>query len=67
MYLRNQNIRDESFNKKYKKRAECEKIHRHIQGIVIFDIRRVIKLSRKLILSLELRSVSTIAANRIAK
>jgi len=40
MYLRNQNIRDEAFDEQYKKRAECEKTHGHIKGIVKFDIRR---------------------------
>ena len=48
MYLRNQNIRDESFDDQYKKRAECEKIHGHIKGTVKFDIRRVRNESRKL-------------------
>ena len=27
IYLRNQNIKDETFDYQYKKRAECEKIH----------------------------------------
>ncbi|AKB58931.1 hypothetical protein MSBR2_2415 [Methanosarcina barkeri 227] len=48
MYLRNQNIRDETFDDQYKKRAECEKIHGHIKGTVKFDIRRVRNQSRKL-------------------
>ena len=48
MYLRNQNIRDESFKELYKKRAECEKIHGHIKDTVKFDVRRVRKQSRKL-------------------
>ncbi len=48
MYLRNQNIRDESFDEQYKKRAECEKTHGHIKGTVKFDIRRIRNASRKL-------------------
>ena len=48
MYLRNQNISDESFNEQYKKRDECEKIHGHIKCTVKFDIRRVRNESRKL-------------------
>jgi len=48
MYLRNQNIRDESFEEQYKKRAECEKTHGHIKGTVKFDIRRIRNVSRKL-------------------
>ncbi len=48
MYLRNQNIRDESFDDQYKKRAECEKIHGNITGTVKFDIRRVRNGSRGL-------------------
>jgi hypothetical protein len=48
MYLRNQNIRDDSFKEIYKKRAECEKIHGHIKDTVKFDIRRVRKQSRKM-------------------
>jgi len=48
MYLRNQNIRDESFDDQYKKRAECEKIHGHIKGTVKFDIRRLRNESKKL-------------------
>jgi len=48
MYLRNQNIKDETFDDQYKKRAECEKIHGHIKGTVKFDIRRVRNGSRKL-------------------
>ena len=51
MYLRNQNIRDESFDEQYKKRAECEETHGHIkstENTVKFDIRRVRNVSRKL-------------------
>ena len=48
MYLRNQNISDESFNEQYKKRDECEKIHGHIKCTVKFDIKRVRNESRKL-------------------
>ena len=48
MYLRNQNISDESFNEQYQKRDECEKIHGHIKCTVKFDIRRVRNESRKL-------------------
>src|SRR5664280_1506073 len=48
MYLRNQNIRDESFEEQYKKRAECEKTHGHIKGTVKFDIRRIRNVSKKL-------------------
>ena len=48
MYLRNQNIRDESFDEQYKQRAECKKIHGHIKGTVKFDIRRVRNESRVL-------------------
>lgn len=48
MYLRNQNIKDETFDDQYKMRAECEKIHGHIKGTVKFDIRRVRNQSRKL-------------------
>ncbi len=32
MYLRNQNISDDSFDEQYKKRVECEMIHRHIKS-----------------------------------
>jgi hypothetical protein len=32
MYLRNQNISDDSFDEQYKKRVECEKIHGHIKS-----------------------------------
>ena len=48
MYLRNQNIRDESLEEQYKKRAECEKIHGHIKGTVKFDVRKVRNESRRL-------------------
>ena len=48
MYLRNQNILDESFEEQYKKRAECEKTHGHIKGTVKFDIRRIRNVSKKL-------------------
>ena len=48
MYLRNQNIKDETFKELYKKRAECEKIHGHIKDTVKFDVRRLRKESRKL-------------------
>ena len=48
MYLRNQNIRDESFDEQYKNRAECGKTRGHIKGTVKFDIRRVRNISRKL-------------------
>jgi hypothetical protein len=48
MYLRNQNIRDESFDEQYKKRAECEKTHGHIKSTVKFDIRRVRNVSRNI-------------------
>ena len=48
MYLRNQNIRDETFDEQYKKRAECEKIHGHIKDVVKFDIRRIRNGSKKL-------------------
>ena len=48
MYLRIQNVRDEVFDDQYKKRAECEKIHRRIKGTVKFDIRRVRNESRKI-------------------
>ena len=48
MYLRNQNISDESFNEQYQKRDECEKIHGHIKCTVKFEIRRVRTESRKL-------------------
>ncbi|AKB24620.1 hypothetical protein MSMTP_1151 [Methanosarcina sp. MTP4] len=48
MYLRNQNISDESFDEQYKKRAECEKIHGHIKDVVKFDIRRIRNESKKL-------------------
>ncbi|AKB50241.1 hypothetical protein MSBRW_0988 [Methanosarcina barkeri str. Wiesmoor] len=48
MYLRTQNIRDETFDEQYKKRNDCEKIHGHIKGTVKFDIKRVRNQSRKL-------------------
>jgi hypothetical protein len=48
MYLRNKNIIDEAFEGQYKKRDECEKMHGHIKGTVIFDIKRVRTKSRKL-------------------
>ena len=48
MYLRNQDIRDESFDEQYQKRAECEKIHGHIKCTVKFEIRGVRNESRKL-------------------
>ena len=48
MYLRNQNISDESFNEQYNKGDECEKIHGHIKCTVKFYIRRVRNESRKL-------------------
>ena len=48
MYLRNQNIRDESFDEQYKKRAECENTHGYIKSTVKFDIRRVKNVSVKL-------------------
>ena len=48
MYIRNQNISDESFNEQYKKRDEYEKIHGHIKCTIKFDIRRVRNESRKL-------------------
>ena len=48
MYLRNQNISDESFNEQCQKRDEYEKIHGHIKCTVKFDIRRVRTESRKL-------------------
>ena len=48
IYLRNQNISDESFSEQYQKRDECEKIHGHIKCTVKFDIRRVRNESRKL-------------------
>ncbi len=44
----NQNIRDESFNEQYKKRAECEKIHGHIKDVVKFEIRRIRNKDKKL-------------------
>ncbi|MCC4767415.1 hypothetical protein FXW07_12505 [Methanosarcina sp. DH1] len=47
IYLRNQNMKDETFDYQYKKRAECEKIHGHIKGTVKFDIRKVRNQSRK--------------------
>jgi hypothetical protein len=47
-YLRNQNIRDESLEEQYKKKAECEKTHGHIKGTVKFDIRRIRNVSKKL-------------------
>ena len=48
MYLRNQNMRDNSFLNLYKKRGECEPKHGHIKDVVRFDIRRVRVESRKL-------------------
>jgi hypothetical protein len=48
MYLRNQNILDELFQVLYKKRAECEKIHGHIEQVVKFDIRKIRNGSKKL-------------------
>jgi hypothetical protein len=48
MYLRNQNISDDSFDEQYKKGVECEKIHGHIKCTVKFDIRRMRNKSRKL-------------------
>ncbi len=48
IYLRNQNIKDETFDYQYKMRAECEKIHGHIKGTVKFDIRKVRNQSGKL-------------------
>ena len=48
MYLRNLNIRDDLFMNELKKRAECEKIHRHMKGTVKFDIRTVMNGSREL-------------------
>jgi hypothetical protein len=35
-YLRNQNIRDDSFKELYKKRAECEKRYGHSKSTVKF-------------------------------
>ncbi len=67
MYLRNQNINDDSFKELYKKRAECEKIHGHIKDTVKFDVRKVRKQSRKLYSLLNFVAVSAIGAYRIAK
>ena len=36
MYLKNQNIRDDSFNELYEKRAECEKRYGHSKSTVKF-------------------------------
>ncbi len=44
----NQNIKDESFDEQYKKKAECEKIHGHIKDVVKFDIQRIRNESKKL-------------------
>ena len=48
MYLRNQNLTDESFPDSYKLRKECERIHGHIKNTVKFDVRRVMEESKEL-------------------
>ncbi len=48
MYLRNQNIRDNSFMTFYKKRGECEPTHRHMKNTLKFEIRKVRVESRGL-------------------
>ena len=48
MYLRNQNLKDESFPDSCKLRKECERIHGHIKNTVKFNVRYVRKESREL-------------------
>ncbi len=48
MYLRNQNLNDNTFPDSCKLRKECERIHGHIKSTVKFDIRRIREESREL-------------------
>ncbi len=48
MYLRNQNLKDNTFPDSCNLRKECERIHGHIKSTVKFDVRRIREDSREL-------------------
>ncbi len=48
MYLRNQNMKDEKFQKKKDTRQDCERFHKHAKHILKLDVRSIRKESRKL-------------------